>query len=68
MSNTNLSISGPAEGARRSTGARGGNRRRQGPLVSQAQSERRSGAASWRRSGVCKPQVWRHWRHSERVA
>jgi len=53
MSNTNPSISGPAEGARRATGARGGNRPRgQGPLVCQAQSECRSGAASWRRSGV----------------
>jgi len=41
---------------------------RQGPPVRQAQSERRFGAASWRRSGVYKPQVWRHCRHSHRLA
>jgi uncharacterized protein (TIGR03437 family) len=53
----------------RATGARGGNRpRRQGPVVCQAQSECRSGAASWRRSGVHEPQVWRHRRHPHRVA
>jgi len=69
MSNTNPSISGPASATRRASGARGGNRpRRQGPVVCQAQSECRSGAASLRRSGVHEPQVWRHRRHPQRVA
>jgi len=50
--------------AREAETGRGG----KGRSLCQAQSECRSGAASWRRSGVCEPQGWRHRRHPHRVA
>jgi hypothetical protein len=69
MSNVNVSVSGPASATRRATGAGPEiGRYGKGCSLCQAQSECRSGAASWRRSGVDEPQVWRHRRHPQRVA